>query len=282
MEFNWRNEGASLYIPDSVDLPKAARRTRFLGIGAHQDDLEFMCFSAILSGKADSSFSGIVVTDGRGSARSGRFAQVSDEEMVELREEEQREAARLGSYSSVWQLRFPSSEIKNSLSKELVNELHQILLLLEPEVIYTHNPADKHLSHIGVVAAVMAAIQKLPEEKKPRHVYGCEVWRDLDWLNDSDKALFDVSSGEELMKKLMDVFASQIEGGKSYSHAVEGRKRANASFQESHQVDTATLTEVAMDLTPLIRDPSLTLKKLVQQHLQNFQDSVLKNLEMMK
>jgi len=60
------------------------------------------------------------------------------------------------------------------------------------------------------------------------------VWRDLDWLVDSDKAPFDVSEHENLQAALLGVFDSQIAGGKRYDLASMGRRRANATYFESH------------------------------------------------
>jgi LmbE family N-acetylglucosaminyl deacetylase len=276
-----KNTGASIYIPDLRGFDVAAKRTRRLGVGAHQDDLEFMCFSAIWQSHEERSFSGIIVTDGRGSARTGDFAHVSDEAMIEIREEEQREAARLGNYSLIAQLRYPSSCVKRALNPNLVDELYSLFLALEAEEIYTHSPFDKLLSHIGVFAAVIAALRKLPEAKRPQRVLGCEVWRDLDWIHDDDKVLLNVSQGFELMQKLMNVFASQIEGGKSYAAAIEGRKRANARFQDAHSVDQASLLEVAIDLTPLLKNSKMTLAHFAELHLERFRKDVLHNLSLM-
>jgi hypothetical protein len=54
-------------------------------------------------------------------------------------------------------------------------------------VVYTHNPADKHDTHIGVVIAALQAMRELPREQRPKKVIGCEVWRNLDWMNDRTK-----------------------------------------------------------------------------------------------
>ena len=55
------------------------------------------------------------------------------------------------------------------------------------------------------------------------------------------------------------MFDSQISGGKRYDDAVLGRRRAHATFFESHAVDEATMLTFAMDLTPLVRDDTLSL-----------------------
>jgi len=57
-----------------------------------------------------------------------------------------------------------------------------------------------------------------------------------------------------LAEKLHACFASQIAGGKDYGKAVIGRRRANATFYDSHSVDTLDQLWFAMDLTPLIED----------------------------
>ncbi len=61
-------------------------------------------------------------------------------------------------------------------------------------------------------------------------MYGCEVWRDLDWLNDDEKVLLDCSQHQNIARALSSVFDSQIIGGKRYDLAVEGRRAANATF----------------------------------------------------
>ena len=93
----------------------------------------------------------------------------------------------------------------------------------------------------------------------PEAVYGCEVWRDLDWLPSRDKVAFDVGDRENLAAALVGVFDSQITGGKRYDLATPGRRRAHATYHESHGRDVATGLTFAMDLTPLIQDPGSTL-----------------------
>jgi hypothetical protein len=72
-----------------------------------------------------------------------------------------------------------------------------------PQVIYTHNLADKHDTHVAVVLRTLQALRELPREARPEHVYGCEVWRDLDWLSDADKVVFDVQAHENLAMSLV-------------------------------------------------------------------------------
>jgi hypothetical protein len=68
-----------------------------------------------------------------------------------------------------------------------------------------------------------------------------------------------VDDRPNLAAALSGVFDSQISGGKRYDLAVEGRRLANATFFESHEVDRHTLLAFAMDLTPLVDEHSLDI-----------------------
>ena len=101
-------------------------------------------------------------------------------------------------------------------------------------------------------------------------VLGCEVWRALDWLQAEDKVTLDVSAAEERLMPLIGAFDSQIAGGKRYDLAAAGRKRANATFLDSHAGDLATAVEYAMDLTPLVKDPTLDITRWTLQFVERF------------
>ncbi len=128
-----------------------------------------------------------------------------------------------------------------------------------PQTVYTHAPSDKHDTHVGVARAAIAAIRRMPVSERPRQVYGCEIWRDLDWLPDERKVVLDVSDRANISAALSGVFDSQISGGKRYDDAVMGRRKAHATFFESHAVDAATLLTFAMDLSPLAQDDALSI-----------------------
>jgi len=273
--------GADLYIPDGVPFAAAAARTTHLGIGAHQDDLEFMAYHGILEcfGHPEKFFSGVTCTDGRGSARQGPFAHCSDAEMRDIRREEQRAAAKLGDYGLMIQLDVPTADLKSASDNPLTPDLQALLALMRPAVIYTHNPADKHETHLHVLAAVIDALRALPTDRRPQRLLGCEVWRGLDWMNDSEKVALDVSGRPELAAALNQTFASQIAGGKHYDLATEGRRRANATYFTAHQVDQATHLSLAMDLTPLIQDDRLDVTEYTLGFIDRFRADVENNLQ---
>lgn len=275
---------ADIFIPDNKPLPAALERTTHMGIGAHQDDLEFFAAHGILEchGRNDAWFCGVTVTDGAGSARSGVYANLSDAEMVEVRRSEQRKAAFIGDYAAMIQLDYPSAMIKDRADDAPAADLHAILEVACPRVLYLHNPADKHATHIFVLARSLEAVRRLPREKRPEKIYGCEVWRDLDWLPDARKVALPVGERVNLQAALNGVFDSQISGGKRYDLAVMGRRLAHATFHESHATDKAAGLTYAIDLTPLVEDDSVSLEQFTLSLVEEFAAEVRKNFESLR
>jgi LmbE family N-acetylglucosaminyl deacetylase len=259
------NATAEIFVPDDKPVEEALQRITHLGIGAHQDDLEFMAFHGILAcyHSQTQSFGGITSTNGSGSARTGPYAAFTDAQMMAVRRREQRTAALIGRYGVMIQLDYPSSAVKSAANTALKDDLKQLLGAMRLQVVYTHNPADKHDTHVGVVIAALQAIRELPRDQRPQKVWGCEVWRNLDWLPDENKVLMEVSGHENLATALNGVFDSQIAGGKRYDLATLGRRRANATFFESHATDKTTQLAFGMDLTPLVADDSRDIVEYV-------------------
>lgn len=248
------NPGAQIYIPDDATASQALSRTTHMAIGAHQDDIPIMAHDGILEcfGAKDKWFLGVTVTDGAGSPRSDLYGDYSDAQMREVRIVEEKKAAFVGEYSAAVLLDYPSATAKDGTDGEIVFELASLIDQARPSVVYTHNLADKHDTHVAVALRTLAAIHRLPNNTRPHAVYGCEVWRDLDWMADDDKIAFDVTAHANLSASLMGLYDSQIAGGKRYDLATQGRRLAHATFSESHVVDAAQALIYAMDLTPLI------------------------------
>lgn len=269
------NSTADIFVPDGLDISDALVRTTHMIICAHQDDAEIMAYNGIAEcfGKADKWLGCVVVADGAGSARSGVYADYTDEEMQQVRRQEQRKAAVVGEYGIQIQLDFPSSSIKDGQNSGPCNDLYNILRVAQPDILYVHNPADKHDTHVATMLRTIAAVRRLPQAQRPKKIYGCEVWRDLDWLNDADKQSLDCSSYMSLAASLLGVFSSQIIGGKRYDLATAGRRFANATYSSSHAVDTTEALTYAVDLTPLT-DDSTSIEKLICDHIDNFKKDV--------
>jgi len=271
---------AEIFIPDGYPAEQALARTTHLAVSAHQDDIEIMAAAPILEcfQREDKWFTGVVLTDGRGSPRDDLYKDYTDETMRQVRLKEQKKAAVIGEYAAQVMLDYPSRAIKDGSSQQPVEDLLQILKATHPQFVFIHNLADKHDTHVGAALKVIAAIRSLPKAEQPQKLFGCEVWRDLDWMMDDDKFTFDLSAHQNLQAALLEVFDSQVAGGKRYDLASLGRRRANATYFESHGVDITTGLSFAMDLTPLILTPEIEIITFVQEHIQRFAQDVASRL----
>jgi LmbE family N-acetylglucosaminyl deacetylase len=265
-----------IVVPEGVSESDALARTTHLGVGAHPDDLEIMTWHAISTcfGASDRWFTGLVVADGASSPRGGRYARHTDEEMRGVRWEEQKKAAVVGDYGALVYLGFSSPAVRSRDDAELDADLDASLRATRPEVVFTHNPCDAHDTHVAVAMRVIRAVRALPDAERPAALYGCEVWRSLDWLPEPDRVRFDVSGSEELGGALVAVYDSQIAGGKRYDVAALARRRQNATFGDPRAVDRASATELVMDLTPLVRDPALDVHDFVMAIVDRFSRDV--------
>ena len=274
---------AEVFIPDNEPEEQALSRTTHLCLAAHQDDIEIMAAQPIIEcfQQKDKWFTGVVVTDGRGSPRDGIYANYSDEEMRLVRFKEQRKAAVVGEYAAQIMLDIPSRVIKDASRNEPEDDILAILRATKPKFVYTHNLADKHDTHVAVALRVVHALRKLDKAERPERLVGCEVWRALDWMVDSDKVTMELTHHENLQAALLGVFDSQIAGGKRYDLASMGRRRANATYFESHGVDQTLGLSYGMDMTPLMNDTSLKPSEFVYGFIQRFARDVQERINKM-
>ena len=271
---------AEIFVPDGVEPDRALSRTTHMCIAAHPDDLEIMSPNLILDcyGREDRWFCGVVTTDGAGSPRSKLYAKHTDAQMMTVRRREQKKAAVVGEYGAMALLNHPSSAVKDVSGTDVKEDIKALITTARPEILVTHNLADKHATHVATAMRTIQALRELPADARPRKIYGFEVWRGLDWMLDEEGVTFDVSTRDNISGALVNIFDSQISGGKRYDLATMGRRRERATFRESHGTDTSDLTALAMDLTPLIQDASLDPTKFVTGHIERFQEAVRKQI----
>jgi LmbE family N-acetylglucosaminyl deacetylase len=272
---------ADIWAPDGETAERALARTTHMGVSAHPDDTEIMAMEGILAGFGNTErwFTAVIVTNGAGSPRDGLYAAFTDEQMQVVRRLEQKKAAMIGEYAAAVFLNHSSGAVKDPRNPDPVEDLKTVFSLARPEIVYTHNLADKHDTHVAVALRTIAALRALPREQRPRKLYGCEVWRDLDWLVDQDKVVFRLDAHDNIAMALVSVFDSQVAGGKRYDLATMGRRRAHATYLESHAVDVAQYVSFAMDLTPLITDDTLDPHDYVQGFIRRFAEDVSARLK---
>lgn len=268
---------ADVFVPNGAPASVALARVTHLCVAAHQDDIEILAHDGIcdcLDQPDRKAFGGVVVTNGSGSPRTGAYSNHSDEQMQAVRREEQRRAALLGSYAIQIQLAHPSAHVKKPGHAGVASDLAAIFAGCAPEVVYLHQPVDKHDTHVAVFLRCIEALRTLPAERRPRRVLGCEVWRDLDWMVDTDKVALDSGRRPALAVELLQVFESQVVGGKRYDLAAPGRRLANATFHTSHSTDRFQGITWAMDLTPLIEDPDMEVADFTLRHIDRLREDV--------
>jgi LmbE family N-acetylglucosaminyl deacetylase len=226
----------------------------------------------------DKWFTGVVVTDGAGSARHGKYRGHTDERMRQVRRIEQKKAAVVGGYTAQVLLNHRRRSLIHD-ARTVVQDLKSVLETTAPEVIFTHSLTDKHDSHVAVALRVIQACREASSDARPVRVLGCEVWRDLDWLSDADKVILGLGDQQHLEQALLGVFDSQIAGGRRYDTAVLGRRRAHATFSRTTDADADGGCCYAMDLTPLLNDPQLDPALYCERLVQRFQVDIAARLE---
>jgi LmbE family N-acetylglucosaminyl deacetylase len=176
----------------------------------------------------------------------------------------------VGRYSVQVQLDHPTSSVRQHDNADVRDDLEKLLAAMQPQVVYLHQPADKHDTHVATLAHALAALRSVPPARRPRQVWGCEVWRGLDWVDEDARHALDVSAHAHLAASLVGVFDSQIAGGKRYDLATAGRRLANATFHEPRAPDRCGGVTWAVDLLPLLREPELTLAAYTDRLLKRF------------
>src|SRR5512136_2820995 len=104
-------------------------------MSAHQDDLEIMAIEPILAcfQQKDKWFTGVVVTDGRGSPRDDLYKDYTDEEMRVVRFKEQKKAAFVGEYAALILLDYPSKAIKDGSNQQVGEDMVKLLKATRPQ-----------------------------------------------------------------------------------------------------------------------------------------------------
>lgn len=282
-----KNDQANAFVcvPDASAVENALSRTTHLAIGAHQDDLELIGIHGIAAclDRNNKWFTGVVVTNGAGSARGGIYSSMSDNEITEIRKQEQIAAAYLGQFSAVFQLGYLSSSLLGGFNESLIETLSDTLIKSQPETLYLHNPVDRHVTHVAVCLHAIEALRRMDKNRLPEKIYGVEVWRSLDWVSSDRRIILDLSDAGDLQQRLLGSYKSQIEGGKRYDAAIRGRNIANATFDSEREVDSIQQGSYVLDLTSLVCEKELTvsayvaglldsLKFEIQTNLLNFED----------
>ncbi len=253
--------------------------TNLLSIAAHPDDTEIMAMDGILKayGSKKYSFYACVVGIGANCQKVGKYADWSDKEMIEARDQEQLRASQIGEYEKLYQLKRADKDFEEGSA--IIKDLQKVLLEVAPDTVYTHNIFDKNPIHQRLAQLVIDAIMGLDEDKRPRLIYGCEINRALNWLPDKYKVTFDLSENKELQNRLIGVYDTRAEQSKNYCKAVMGRKMANATFitNEEDTPEDEKLIWYGINMTPIVQK-NIPVKEYCTKILNDFNKEVLEGI----
>ena len=275
-----------LYVPTNANKSKVKN----LVIAAHKDDGEMIGLKGIYDSlNSDGSCAMIILTDGGGCPKTGKYADLTYDEMVKLRTTEQKNASEIGRYNSLYLLEHKSSDIKRK-SSSIVNELIYILRQFSGiDTLYIHNPFDNHPTHKAVAQIVIKALRDLKKTYdiknvvqeggvnylSPKQIIAVEVWGGLDWLPGKYKYIIDTSNAEDLADQLMSQFVSQ-NYVKKYDVASKSRRYANATFYESHNENIYDSFSYGLDLTNFVLNTNKEIKDLFNEIVKAFTKTIEK------
>jgi len=275
--------GAEIFVPDGVSFEEAMSRSTVMAIGAHPDDMEIMAIPGILKGRQEggSRFFGVVATNGGNTQRTGDYTGLSLLDMRETRAGEQKASAVSGQYSAVVLLGYESVEMKDIHDSRPDADFMQLIDGVRPDVLYLHNPFDRHDTHVAVCMRAIGALRKIAASSgwMPHAVYGCEVWRSLDWMIHGDLLSLPVDDPTNLSEVLIGHFKSQYAHERRYDLAIQGRRQVNAMHQEAQSPGLHTEIEYAVDLLPLVREEDLRLEDFTRRVLDHFAADILSRVE---
>ena len=216
-----------------------------LVVSPHPDDMEIGMggtVAKLVDGGVD--VISLVVTDGR---RSTSVYELSEEEMVRVRESEVREAVGILGVNYLIPLGLEEVESANNQEK-FKNELKAVFRKFKPEEIYTPHPEiDKHPTHRKVSEIVLKAINELTSGELPDgfKVWCYEVWTPFPTYD----RIEDISLQMDIKSAAIEAHRSQIEY-KNYTEGILGLNRYRAVFDETSGVTIMEYAEVFIELEP--------------------------------
>jgi len=259
---------------------KVPTTTNLLAIAAHHGDIELMAMDGVLKayGSKKYDFFACVVGDASNCNKTGKYAEFTDKELLEARIQEQSRASQIGEYADLILLKKSQADIEDLDNTAIVKELQKLILDVNPDVVYTHNIFDRNMSHSRLALKVIEAILNLPEDSRPRLLYGCEIFGSLDWVPEKYRVNFDISDNKDIQSRLIGVYDTMAEFSFNFTKAVAGRKTANATFQESLMGQEDKLTWYGINLTPII-NKGISIKEYIVKILNDYNKEMLDILE---
>ena len=118
---------------------------KILTIGSHPDDIEIGCGGFLTKYKSDNKLFGLICS-------GGEMGGIKDQRLKEARAA----GKILGATTSIFN-EFKDGFIRHD--SKLVDQLEKYIMEVNPDIVFTHSPDDRHQDHIAVSKATQAAMR---------------------------------------------------------------------------------------------------------------------------
>ena len=181
---------------------KSALKSENIGVFAHPDDAEISSGLPMLGAK--NGWLTVIVTDGAMSVSHADLGEHSVKELVDIRWKEQCDAAVISKTPAI-HLSYPSAAVNGVMGLAKQAEVVSVLaswVNTMPNIksIYTHNPIDKHPTHLGILNVLAGALYSERFNPKIEEIYGMKVWGGVDALPEKQFKLFSTTDQEIIDK----------------------------------------------------------------------------------
>lgn len=196
------------------------------------------------------SFVGAVIRTPHDISNCGLYNLYNEEDMVDIRLAEQKKAANIGSYNSLYVLNYTDLSNKGAI----IDDLIALIKAYRPEKIYTYSPYEKDREKVQTVLMLIEALSRIDEEYRPQLVVGAAISRELSFLPTEQVLNLGIDSKIDLAYSLLDIYDSVIENNEELMPA-----------------------DCGIDLTGIKNIESL--REIITENLNSFLSKTLANLE---
>lgn len=211
-----------------------------LVIAAHSDDEALGCSGVIARHVAEGDDVHLLfMTDGV-SSRSGVGG--GDNRLTFAQD-----ASKILRVSSFANLNFPDNKMDSTSLLDIVKGVENIILELQPEIIYTHHVGDLNIDHQITHKAVITACRPQPG-LCVKEIYAFEVLSSTEWqtpglLPFSPNVYIDITDYIEIKKQVLEAYSEEIRQP-PHSRSIENTIRLNALRGNSVGVDYAEAYQI--------------------------------------
>jgi len=211
-----------------------------LVIAAHSDDEALGCSGVIARHVAEGDNVHLLfMTDGV-SSRPGRR---DDEKRLTAAQD----VARILEASSFTNLNFPDNKMDSIPLLDIVKEIENTIIQIQPEVIFTHHIGDLNIDHQMTHKAVITSCRPQPGFCV-KEIYAFEILSSTEWNTPgvevfSPNVFIDITDYIDIKKQVLEIYSGEIRQP-PHSRSIDNALRLNALRGNSVGMDYAEAFEL--------------------------------------